>query len=151
MLVAELLPLLASSHLTVDFISPAISVFGRAAAGRAGKASVPAEEEGGAGERVEDVRREEAEEEEDGDGLTQGVGPTRPAPARLADEAGGWGMVGNGLDLAALPQLPCLDTAERDDWAVENFSLRMWFPPLRGAVLVPPGGGAVVEDPGSTG
>lgn len=150
MLAAELLPLLASSHLIVPFVRPAISVFGRAAAGRAGKASVPAEEEeeeGTVGDRIEDGRREE----EVADGLTQGVGPTRPAPARLVDGAGRGDMVGNGLDLAALPQLPCLDTAERDDWAVEDFSLRTWNPPLRGAVPVAPGGGAAVEDPGRTG
>lgn len=152
MLAAELLPLLASSHLTTPFVRPAISVFGRAAAGRAGKASVPGEEEEGtAGDRIEDGRREEEDEEEVAEGLTQGVGPTRPAPARLADEAGRGDMVGNGLDLAALPQLPCLDTAERDDWAVEDFSLRTWNPPLRGAVPVVSGGGAAVEDPGRTG
>lgn len=152
MLAAELLPLFASSHLTVPFARPAISVFGRAVAGRAGKASVPAaEEEGAAGERVKDGRRDEEEDEEEAaEGLTQGVGPTRPAPVRLADEAGRGGMVGNGLDLAALPQLPCLDTAERDDWAVEDFSLRTRNPPLRGAVPVA-SGGVAVEDPGRTG
>ena len=87
------------------------------------------------------------------EGLTQGVGPTRPAPARLTDEAAGvCGMAGKGLDLATLPQLPCLDTAERDDWAVEDFSLRTWYPPLRvDVMLVPPGGGASVEDPGRPG
>lgn len=131
-------------------------MLGRAAAGSAGKASVIAEteEEREAGERAEDGRREEEEEEAGAvEELTQGVGPTRPAPARLTDEAAGeWGMVGKWLDLAALPQLSCLDTAERDDWAVEDFSLRTWCPPLRvDVMLVLPGGGAAVEDPGSTG
>lgn len=57
-----------------------------------------------------DARFEEAAE-----GPVHGVCPTLPAPVRLTD-AGPVGMAGNGLTAgAALPQLPCLLTADRDD------------------------------------
>ncbi len=70
------------------------------------------------------------------DGAAHGTGPTRPAPARLAETAG---IAGKGLALAALFQLPCLLTAERDDWAVELFSLRTRWPPLPAAAAEEPG------------
>ena len=81
------------------------------AAGRAGKASkLPV-----ALARefcIMDVACEEAGGGFEDDGATQGVGPTLPGPARLAEAVG---MEGNGLVAAAFPQLPCLLTAERED------------------------------------
>lgn len=117
---------LRSSHLTVPRVSPSIKVLGLAAAGSAGKASTAAETSGfpkvegldtgrdGAGEGLD-------EDEAEADGATHGVAPTRPAPALLAEDAG---IDGNGFVAVELPQLPCLLTAERDDCAVELFSLR---------------------------
>lgn len=111
------------SHRTLLFVRPAIRVFGFAVAGKAGNDSEAidlAEEEelGGALEvRPEDGRG--LDDAEDVEGVIQGVGPTRPAPARLAETE----MVGNGSALAALPQLLCLLTADREDCAVEDFNL----------------------------
>ncbi len=53
----------------------------------------------------------------------------RPAPPALVDDAAGMG--GNGFAVAAaLPQLPCLLTADREDCAVEFFSFKTRWPPL---------------------
>lgn len=87
-------------------------VLGFAAAGSAGKASA-AEPFGWPEVEGLDSGREDAggglDEEE---GAIQGVAPTRPAPALLAEDAG---IDGNGFAAVELPQLPCLLTAERDD------------------------------------
>ena len=118
-------------------------VLGFAATGSAGKASIAApfilldvvgglesgcEEKAGAGLDDEDVEAE---------GATQGVAPTRPTPTLLAEEAGV--EDGNGVVAVELPQLPCLLTAERDDWAVELLSLRTRRPPLPAAAAEDPG------------
>ena len=118
-------------------------VFGFAATGSAGKASIAApiillavvgglesgcEDRGGG---LDDDDEEEAE------GATHGVAPTRPAPTLLAEEAGV--EDGNGFVAVELPQLPCLLTAERDDWAVELLSLRTRRPPLPTAAAEEPG------------
>lgn len=118
-------------------------VLGFAATGSAGKASIAAPlillavvgglesgcEDNGGG--LDDGDEEEAE------GATHGVAPTRPAPTLLAEEAGV--EDGNGFVAVELPQLPCLLTAERDDWAVELLSLRTRRPPLPAAAAEEPG------------
>lgn len=65
----------------------------------------------------------------------------RATPARVDDDDDDdvIGMGGKGLAAAALPQLPCLLTAERDDWAVEFFSLSTRWPPLRASAAEEPG------------
>lgn len=123
-------------HLTAPLVYPNIVVFGFAAAGKAGNASelvaFAALEVGG----LEDGRDEAGEGREEVDVATHGVAPTLPAPTRLADDTG---MGGKGMALGALPQLPCLLTAERDDCCVELLSFSTRRPPL-------PSGAA--EDPG---
>ena len=71
------------------------------------------------------------DDDEEAEGATHGVAPTRPAPTLLAEEVGV--EDGNGFVAVELPQLPCLLTAERDDWAVELLSLRTRRPPLPAA------------------
>ena len=120
-------------------------VFGFAATGSAGKASIAApfillavvgglesgcEDKGGGG-------LDDDEEEEEAEGATHGVAPTRPAPTLLAEGAGV--EEGNGFVAVELPQLPCLLTAERDDCAVELLSLRTRRPPLPAAAAEEPG------------
>lgn len=110
-------------------------VFGFGAVGRAGNASEFAafafavRESGGLEEGREVVG--EGREEVEADGVSQGVAPTLPAPARLAeaevDAAGGMG--GKGLAAAALPQLPWRLTAEREDCCVELLSFSTRRPP----------------------
>lgn len=119
-----------------------IMVLGFAAAGSAGKASaaepfvLPPEVEGldsGCDDDDDDACEGLGEEEE---GATHGVALTRPAPTLLAEDAG---IDGNGFAAVELPQLPCLLTAERDDWAVELLSLRTRWPPLPAAAAEEPG------------
>lgn len=117
---------LRSSHRTVPRVSPIIRVLGFAAAGNAGKASAAAAVSGLLKAEGLDMGRDGAgegrgEDEEEEEAATHGVALTRPAPALLAEDAG---INGNGLVAVELPQLPCLLTAERDDWAVELFSWR---------------------------
>lgn len=101
-------------------------VFGLGAAGRAGKASALAA-------CVDLGRRGGLDVEGAGEGreeeVSQGVGPTRPGPARLADADAAGGMSGKGLAAAAWPQLPWRLTAEREDCCVELLSLRTRRPP----------------------
>lgn len=93
-------------------------VLGFAAAGSAGKASAAVEPFGLPEVAGLDWGRDDEGagaglgEEEEEEGATQGVAPTRPAPARLAEVGG---VDGNGFAAVELPQLPCLLTAERDD------------------------------------
>lgn len=134
-------PPLASFHLTVPLVSPAIRVFGFAAMGNAGNASPVAPPFARPIVAALDTGRDDAGDGRVDDGAAQGTGPTRPAPARLADAAG---MAGKGLAFTALFQLPCLLTAERDDWAVELFSLRTRWPPLPAAAT------AAADEPGKT-
>ena len=108
-------------------------VFGFTAAGSAGNASEDvgfAIREMGALDEGREVAGE-GREEDDADGVSQGVAPTLPAPTRLADVAGGMG--GKGLAFVALPQLPCRLTAEREDFCVELLSLSTRRPPLPSA------------------
>lgn len=134
------LPTLPSSQpgLTVPLVRPKIIVFGFAAAGSAGKASVAGLFALPVAVGGLDVGRDEAGDGfvDDTDDAIQGVAPTRPAPTLLADGAG---IEGNGFALAVFPQLPFLLTAERDDWAVEFFSLRTRWPPLPAAAADEPG------------
>lgn len=105
-------------------------VFGFAATGSAGKASELdglAAREIGALDECRDGAGEGLDEEE-AEGVSQGVAPTLPAPTRLADVAGGMG--GKGLVFVALPQLPWRLTAEREDCCVELLSLSTRRPPL---------------------
>ena len=105
-------------------------VSGFAAAGNAGNASelvvFTVREIGGLDEGC-DVAGE-GREEDDAEGVSQGVAPTLPAPTRLAEVAGGMG--GKGLADVALPQLSCRLTAEREDCCVELLSLSTRRPPL---------------------
>ena len=100
-------------------------VLGFAAAGSAGKASTaPAAAERFGFPGVESLAvgcddDGDDNDEDDGacegfdeEGATQGVAPTRPAPALWAEDAG---ADGNGFAAVELPQLPCLLTADRDD------------------------------------
>ena len=119
-------------------------VLGFAATGSAGKASIAARfillaVVGGLESGCEDKDGGglDDDEEEEADGATHGVAPTRPAPTLLAEEAGV--EDGNGFVAVELPQLPCLLTAERDDWAVELLSLRTRRPPLPAAAAEEPG------------
>lgn len=97
-------------------------VLGLAAAGKAGKATSEGAEDN-------DVDGRPGDRELGPDGASQGVA-VRPAVARVDADA----MAGNGLALmveaAALPQLRCLLTADREDCAVELLSLRTRCPPL---------------------
>ena len=138
-------PPLESSHLTVPLVSPKIIVFGLAAAGNAGKASVAVALALPATGAAEDGRDGAGDGLDEDEGPTQGVGPTRPAPALLAEAAG---IEGKGV-AEALPQLPCLLTSERDDWAVEFFSLRTRLPPVRAAAADEPG--RTLLEPGKEG
>ena len=125
-----------------------MKVFGFAATGRAGNIeseAAAADERIGSGPAG---RRDEGRgwnmEEDEAEGAIQGVGPTRPAPARLAEDVD---IGGNGGGGAALPQLLCLLTAEREDCAVEDLSFRTREPPPVPVVAVeepgrrPPGPG----------
>ena len=78
-------------------------------------------------------------EEDEDDGASQGGAPMRWGVDRLVDNEADIG--GNGWPLTAFPQLPCLLTADREDCAVELFSLSTRFPPLPAAPA---------EDPGSS-
>lgn len=121
-------------------------VFGFKAAGKAGKASelvaFATLDVGG----LEDGRDEEGEAREEEVVVIQGVAPTLPAPTRLADAAA---MGGKGLAFAALPQLPCLLTADRDDCWVELFSFKTRRPPLPTPDAEDPG--RIPLGPGSVG
>lgn len=116
-------------------------MFGFAAAGNAGKAlSKGVEEDNVVDETPGDreLGRDAGREEDEGaDGASQAAVVARPAaPARADDPAG---IGGNGFAEAALPQLPCLLTAEREDCAVEFLSLRIRRPPLPAAAADEPG------------
>ena len=110
-------------------------VLGFAATGSAGKASIAAPfillDGGGALESGWEDKGgglDDDDDDEEAEGATHGVAPTRPGPTLLAEEAGV--EDGNGFVAVEFPQLPCLLTAERDDWAVELLSLRTRRPPL---------------------
>lgn len=108
-------------------------VFGFAAAGNAGKALSEGVEDNVVDEIPGDreLGRDDGREGSEGaDGASQAAVVARPTPARADDPAG---MGGNGFAEAALPQLPCLLTAEREDCAVEFLSLRIRRPPLPAA------------------
>lgn len=131
-------------------------VFGFGTAGKAGNASgfaaFAVRVTGGLDDGREVAGEGRAEEE--AEGVSQGVAPTRPAPARLADAdvdpVGGMG--GKGLAVAALPQLPWRLTAEREDCCVEllSFSTRR-PPPLPRAEAEADEPGRMPLGPGSVG
>ena len=115
-------------------------VLGFAATGSAGKASIAApfillDVVGGLESGCEDKGGGGLDDDEEE--ATHGVAPTRPAPTLLAEETGV--EDGNGFVAVEFPQLPCLLTAERDDWAVELLSLRTRRPPLPAAAAEEPG------------
>ena len=125
-----------SSQLTAPLCNPKIVVLGLTAAGSAGKASetptvTPLEAAG-----TVDVGRTGAGDDLEEDGVTHGVAPTWPGPARLAEAAG---MGGNGFEGAALPQLPCRFTGDREDCAVEFFSFNILRPAPTVVALDEPG------------
>lgn len=103
-------------------------VFGFAAAGKAGKATSEgaAEDNNDVDEKPGDRELGRGEDEGPEDGAESQAAVVRPAAAAAAraDDDDTVGMAGNGLPAAALPQLFCLLTAEREDCAVELLSLR---------------------------
>ena len=119
-------------------------VLGFGAAGRAGKASLFGVVDlgfddvdagiGGTGKTRDDEE------------VTHGVAPTLPAPVLFVDEGG---IAGKGFAFTAPPQLRCLLTADRDDCAVELFSLKTLRPPLPAALADDPG--KIPLGPGSEG
>lgn len=121
-------------------------VFGLAAAGKAGNAVsagvVVVDDDNVANTGGREFGRDDGRDEEEWlvDGPSHAAA-LRPALPALVDDDDAAGIGGNGFAVAALPQLPCLLTADREDCAVEFFSFNTRWPPLPAPAA---------EDPGST-
>ncbi len=116
-------------------------VLGFDAAGKAGKAGsdgvVDDVANPGGRELGRELGREDGRNEDELAEEPSHPAALRPIPPALVDDAAGMG--GNGFDVAALPQLPCLLTADREDCAVEFFSFKTRWPPLPAPATEDPG------------
>src|SRR2546423_542463 len=125
---------LRSSHRTAPFVSPAINVLGLAAVGRLGNISSFIRLPIVAGGRELGLLFT-------GDSLEAAEAPAPHGVffcpfARLdAPPRAGKGLLGPPA-ASALPQLPCRETADRDDCAVDDLSRRTRLPEVVGSLLV---------------